>query len=75
MMRDPPAEQRWAELRERVQMAALLCSRGDRVQLDAALAQAAVDWRDLLVEAGLADSDWRAVLERATRLELPENEG
>jgi hypothetical protein len=75
MMRYPPAERSWAELRERVQMAALLCSRGDRVQFDKALAQGAVDWRDLLMEAGLAGSDWRAVLERATARELPENEG
>jgi hypothetical protein len=74
-LREPPAEQSWAELRERVQMAALLLSRGDRAQLDTALPQGAVDWRDLLMGAGLAGSDWLAVLERATRRELPQYEG
>jgi hypothetical protein len=72
---EPPAEQSWAELRERVQMAALLLSGGDLAQLDTALARGAADWRNLLTGAGLADSDWRAVLERATRRESTQNEG
>jgi hypothetical protein len=72
---EPPAEQRWAEVRERVQMAALLLSTGDRAQLHTALARGAVDWRDLLMGAGLAGSDWRAVLDRAIRRELPQNKG
>jgi hypothetical protein len=40
---------------ERVRVAALKVSGGSLAKLSAALERAAVDWRDLLVEAGFAD--------------------
>lgn len=43
---------------ERTQAAIVLLARGDRDRLDTALRLAALDWRDLLVDAGLAHSDW-----------------
>ena len=48
---------------ERVQAAVLLCSGADLRKFDAAMALAALDWRDLLVNAGLADEDWASRLE------------
>jgi hypothetical protein len=49
---------------ERVQAAILLAGRGDRheVAWQAHLAQ--VDWRDVLVNAGLENDAWPAVLDR-----------
>ena len=43
---------------ERVLSAVVLWSRGDRRRLDDAAALAAIDWRDVLVRADLADEDW-----------------
>jgi hypothetical protein len=54
---------------ERVFLAVLLLSRGDMSQLQGALRQAKVDWRDTLVSAGLANEDWPSVL-RAEGIEI-----
>lgn len=49
---------------ERVQAAIVLLAGGDLGRLRQALDLAAVDWRDLLVAAGLADDDWPGRLDR-----------
>jgi O-acetyl-ADP-ribose deacetylase (regulator of RNase III) len=43
---------------ERIQAAVVLSARGDPARLDHFLREAIVDWRDVLVGAGLADEDW-----------------
>ncbi|KQY22384.1 hypothetical protein ASD16_17435 [Cellulomonas sp. Root485] len=43
---------------ERVHAAIVFSSMGDLCELDKAAALAALDWRDVLVHAGLADADW-----------------
>jgi hypothetical protein len=49
---------------ERVQAAAVFVARGDLVRLEEALAQARLDWRDLLVAAGLGHSNWAMILDK-----------
>ena len=44
---------------ERIHAAMLLVARGSLARLLDAAARAELDWRDLLVEAGLANEDWR----------------
>jgi hypothetical protein len=44
--------------RERVEAAVLLLACGDGSRLRQAAAQAELDWRDVLVVAGLANADW-----------------
>ncbi len=46
----------------RVHFAILSLSRGDIAEFDRQLDQALCDWRDVLVNAGLANEDWREVL-------------
>lgn len=48
---------------ERVQAAVVLLAHGDIGRLHQAIDLAAVDWRDLLVAAGLAEGDWGTVLD------------
>ena len=48
---------------ERLVAAAVLCADGDLDELGRALDLAEMDWRDLLVAAGLADRDWPRRLE------------
>jgi hypothetical protein len=48
---------------ERIQAAIVMWSRGDLSRLQDALALARVDWRDVLVRAGLADDDWSSRLD------------
>ncbi len=43
-------------------MAAIQFAGGSLEKLKPAMKQAAEDWRDLLVAAGLADADWPRVL-------------
>jgi hypothetical protein len=43
---------------ERVQAAVVLLADGDFPRLRQALDRAAIDWRDVLAAAGLADADW-----------------
>lgn len=43
---------------ERVQAAVVKLARGDLGRLDAQLREARIDWRDVLVAAGLAHEDW-----------------
>jgi hypothetical protein len=50
--------------RARVQLAAIKEARGDLGRFKKALDLACIDWRDLLMATGLADENWRAVLER-----------
>ena len=71
---EPPSEPQWAETRERVQMGILLVAAGAPTHLESAFALAQTDWRDLLVSAGLANADWPAVLQRALRSQLSQNE-
>ncbi|HRC08585.1 MAG TPA: hypothetical protein PLV41_10255 [Miltoncostaeales bacterium] len=52
---------------ERLQAAPVLVAAGDVDALRRALELGLIDWRDLLVTAGLADGDWPQVLDR----ELP----
>jgi hypothetical protein len=48
---------------ERVQAALVMWSRGDMSRLLDGIAPAAVDWRDVLVRAGLEDDDWSSRLD------------
>ena len=43
---------------ERVQAAVVKLARGDLGRLDRQLQEARIDWRDVLVPAGLARADW-----------------
>jgi hypothetical protein len=56
---------------ERVFLAILLLSRGDMDKFRIGLKQAKTDWRDTLVAAGLANSDWPGVL-RSQGIEINE---
>src|SRR5947209_19613255 len=47
-----------AEGRERVQAALLVIAAGNSSSFERAAALAEVDWRDVLVAAGLANEDW-----------------
>ena len=47
---------------ERVHLAVLHLSQGDREKFDEALKIAQIDWRDTLVAAGLANGNWPEVL-------------
>jgi hypothetical protein len=58
------APDRWRD-RDRVHLAILKIANGDTRRLQAALHQAAQDWRDVLVAAGLANADWPDVLRQA----------
>ena len=49
--------------RARVQVAVVRLSGGDLGVLARAAKRATIDWRDVLVAAGLANADWRDVLE------------
>lgn len=51
--------------RDRVQLAALKMADGDLAALREALALGALDWRDLLMSAGLENLDWPTVLRAA----------
>lgn len=48
----------------RVHAAILLLAKGDLALFDAALAGACADWRDTLAAAGLANQNWKLVLEK-----------
>jgi hypothetical protein len=48
---------------ERVQAAVVLWASGDLAPLRDACHLSGVDWRDVLVRAGLADEDWRTRLD------------
>jgi hypothetical protein len=50
---------------ERVHLAVLMLSHGDMKRFHTELKWAMDDWRDTLVNAGLADEDWPNVLRRA----------
>lgn len=43
---------------ERVQAAVVMLAKGDLGRLDRQLQEARIDWRDVLVAAGLAHEDW-----------------
>jgi hypothetical protein len=49
---------------ERVQAAIVLLARGDLARFRQALVLSTLDWRDVLVSAGLADEDWPTRLDR-----------
>lgn len=48
---------------ERIQAAIVMWSRGDMSRLRDSLDLAAIDWRDVLVRAGLGDEDWPSRLD------------
>lgn len=50
---------------ERLPAAAVIRARGDIAELKLAIAQSHLDWRDLLVSAGLENATWRADLDEA----------
>ncbi|WP_299051895.1 hypothetical protein [uncultured Nocardioides sp.] len=50
---------------ERTQAAIVLIAQGDQDRLAYALRIAALDWRDLLMDAGLAHTDWPDRLDEA----------
>ena len=54
---------RTAKGRERVQAAVVLLAAGSWVAFERAAALAETDWRDVLVDAGLANEDWSERLE------------
>jgi hypothetical protein len=47
---------------ERVQAAIVLAARGDLAEIEREVELAAVDWRDVLVNGGLAGAEWPSVL-------------
>ena len=47
---------------ERVQAAIIVCSGGELARVHDGVALAALDWRDVLMRAGLGDDDWSARL-------------
>jgi hypothetical protein len=49
----------------RIQLAILKLADGDIAAAETAAMRASIDWRDVLVAAGMADADWRAVLQQA----------
>jgi len=49
--------------RERLQAAVVFLAAGDVAKLRDAIALSQLDWRDVLVAAGLADENWRSVLD------------
>lgn len=51
-----------------LQAAVVFVARGDPMRLEHALALGRVDWRDLLVEAGLASGDWRDRLDEQLKI-------
>jgi hypothetical protein len=51
-----------ADERERIQAAIVLAARGRWSAFEQLAELAEVDWRDVLVAAGLADEDWRTRL-------------
>lgn len=48
---------------ERIQAGVVFCGRGHLDRLRDACELARLDWRDVLVGAGLADEDWRSRLD------------
>jgi hypothetical protein len=48
---------------ERVQAAIVLAAQGDLQAIQYGVELAAIDWRDLLVNGGLANENWQAVLD------------
>ncbi|GAA1661764.1 hypothetical protein GCM10009765_09120 [Fodinicola feengrottensis] len=48
---------------ERIQAGVVLCARGDLHRLRDACALAELDWRDVLMGAGLAHEDWPSRLD------------
>jgi hypothetical protein len=48
----------------RVHAAILWLAKGDRAKFDEVLAGACADWRDTLVAAGLANQNWKLVLDK-----------
>jgi hypothetical protein len=48
---------------ERIQAAIVIVASGQLGRLTDAIALAQTDWRDILVDAGLADDDWRQRLD------------
>ncbi|HLQ39203.1 MAG TPA: hypothetical protein VK348_15440 [Planctomycetota bacterium] len=48
----------------RIQLACLRLAAGDLLQLRQSVAAAEIDWRDVLVSAGLGNADWPEVLRR-----------
>ncbi len=48
---------------ERIHAAILIASRGNDSLFQDALEHAQVDWRDLLDRTGLADADWRRLVD------------
>jgi hypothetical protein len=48
---------------ERIQAAIIFASQGDVREVEREAALVAVDWRDVLVNGGLADEGWRDVLD------------
>jgi len=49
---------------ERVQVAVVLLARGDRDRFESLATLAEVDWRDVLVDADLADEDYADKIKR-----------
>lgn len=49
---------------ERVQAAIVFAARGDRQEIARQVELAEVDWRDVLVNGGLENEDWPALLDQ-----------
>jgi hypothetical protein len=60
-----PFLERPSRERDRVQLAVLLLADGDVHKLREELELAAIDWRDVLMAAGLGHENWPDVLRRA----------
>jgi hypothetical protein len=50
---------------ERTQAAIIFATHRDVREIERGIALSTLDWRDVLVNGGLADEDWRAVLDDA----------
>jgi hypothetical protein len=57
-MTTPPLDKEWMTTRARVQVAIFISSQAHLERLLAGVAGAEIDWRDILVSGGLAESNW-----------------
>ncbi|WP_148264731.1 hypothetical protein [Collimonas fungivorans] len=64
-MTTPPLDKEWTTTRARVQVAIFMSSKSDLERLLVGVASAEIDWRDILVNGGLAESNWPRVAKDA----------
>ncbi|MES2024115.1 MAG: hypothetical protein V4448_01030 [Pseudomonadota bacterium] len=65
MMKEPSPTGEWAATRMRVQAAIVISSQCQLDELLIGIANSQLDWRDTLMNGGLAESNWRSVVKNA----------